>query len=139
MIQITNSISIGEDEIEEQFIRSSGPGGQHVNKSSTGVQLRFDVDNSSLPPSVRTRLKKLAGSRLTSENVIVIEATDRRSQRANRDEAQDRLVELIREATKRPKSRTKTKPSRAARARRVDEKKKRGQKKQLRGKVKYDE
>ncbi len=135
MIYITDTISLRDEEIEEQFIRSSGPGGQHVNKTSTGVQLRFDVNGSSLPGYVRVRVKKLAGTRLTTDGVVVITATNNRSQRANRDEALERLVELIREATKRPKYRAKTKPSRAARARRVDSKKQRGATKKLRGRV----
>lgn len=136
MIVVSNTISLSEDEIEESFIRASGPGGQHVNKTSSGVQLRFDVAGSpSLPDDVKRRLTTLAGSRLTSEGVLVITATNSRSQAKNRGEALDRLIELILEAEKRPKSRRKTKPSRNAKAKRMDSKTRRSSIKSSRGRV----
>jgi ribosome-associated protein len=120
MIEITPMLSIREDEIEEAFIRASGPGGQHVNKTSSAVQIRFDARCSpSLPTDVAIRLMKLAGHRLTSEGVIVITAQSHRSQFRNREEALARLVELIRQATVRPERRTLTKPTRASKERRL--------------------
>ncbi len=134
MIKITPSLSIDEDELHEDFVRSSGPGGQNVNKVSTAVQLRFDVAHSpSLPEDVRARLIKLCGNRITLEGVLIIEAQQFRSQLRNRQDAQDRLVELIRKATEKPKPRKKTKPTFASKLRRLDSKKKRGQSKRLRG------
>jgi ribosome-associated protein len=136
MIVVSENITLHDDEIEEQFIRSSGPGGQHVNKTSSGVQLRFDVANSpSLPEDVRQRIKGLAGSRLTSDGVLVIAATTNRSQLANRKEATDRLVALIQAAEKVPKQRRKSRPSKNAKAKRVDSKQKRGALKKTRGPV----
>lgn len=128
MIPITRGLSIDEGELEETFVRASGPGGQHVNKSSTAVQLRFDARRSrSLPNDVAIRLMSLAGSRLTREGVIVITVDSNRSQQMNRDEARERLVELIRKATERPKARRPTKPSRGAKERRLQAKGKRSQ------------
>ena len=136
MIRVSENIVLSEDEIEEHFIRGSGPGGQHVNKTSSGVQLRFDVANSpSLPEDVRRRLKGIVGSRLTKEGVLVISATGNRSQSANRKEALDRLLGLIRDAEKRPKLRRKTRPSAGARASRLDDKQRRGNLKRSRGSV----
>lgn len=136
MIRVSEHIVLSEDEIEEHFIRTSGPGGQHVNKTSSGVQLRFDVANSrSLPEDVRRRLKGIAGSRLTNEGVLVISATSKRSQSGNRKDALERLVELIRDAEKRPKTRRKTRPSAGARASRLDDKHRRGDLKRSRGTV----
>lgn len=127
MIEVSATIQLSEDELEESFIRSSGPGGQHVNRSATGVQLRFDAAHSpALPPAVRPRLLKLAGAKATEEGVIVISASRFRSQKANREDALARLIELIREAEKRPKRRRKTKPTKASKERRVDQKKRRG-------------
>src|SRR5215510_3335752 len=121
MIKITDTISIAEDEIQETFVRSSGPGGQNVNKLSTAVELRFDARRSrALPDDVSIRLQRLAGSRLTKDGVIVIEAQRHRTQDRNRADALEKLVALIREATHVPKPRKKTKPSRAARAERLD-------------------
>ena len=135
MIKITDAISIRPDEIQETFVRSSGPGGQNVNKLSTAVELRFDVRGSrSLPDDVAIRLQKLAGRRLTKEGVLVIEAQSHRTQERNRADALSRLVALIREASVAPKPRRKTKPSRAARAERVEHKVHRGKVKRLRGK-----
>jgi len=133
-IHITNSISIDESELTEEFIRASGPGGQNVNKLSTAVQLRFDVRHSpSLPPDVRVRLEGLAGRRLTREGVLVITAQQHRTQERNRQDALDRLIELIRQASVRPKLRRPTRPTKASRARRLEGKKRRGDIKALRG------
>ncbi|MBX9758426.1 MAG: aminoacyl-tRNA hydrolase [Beijerinckiaceae bacterium] len=126
MIKITRSISIDESELQETFVRASGPGGQNVNKVASAVHLRFDVANSpSLPDDVRERLAALAGRRLTNEGVLVINADRFRTQERNRADAQERLVELIRQAAVRPVKRIATKPSRAAKAKRVDTKKRR--------------
>jgi ribosome-associated protein len=120
MIPITPSLAINENEIEEIFVRASGPGGQHVNKTSTAVQLRFDARRSpSLPNDVAIRLMKLAGSRLTQEGVIVIVAQSHRSQQRNREEALSRLVDLIRQAAIRRTVRRPTKPTRASKERRL--------------------
>jgi ribosome-associated protein len=135
MIRVTDSISIDESELEESFIRASGPGGQHVNKTESAVQLRFDARRSpSLPNDVAVRLMKLAGSRLTQDGVIVLTAQSERSQKRNREEALARLVELIREASVRPVPRRATKPTKASKERRIDSKKRRGGVKNLRQK-----
>lgn len=134
MIQITRTLAISEDELHEDFVRSSGPGGQNVNKVATAVQLRFDVAHSpSLPEDVRARLIKLAGNRITNEGVLIIEAQRFRTQPRNRQDAQDRLVELICKAAEKPKPRKKTKPTFASKQRRLDAKRHRGQAKRLRG------
>ena len=133
MIRITPSISIGEGELEEHFIRASGPGGQNVNKLASAVQLRFDVRRSpSLPEPVRARLERLAGRRLTREGVLVINAQRHRTQERNRDDARARLVELIRRAAVAPRPRRPTKPSARERERRLQSKKHRGAIKGLR-------
>ena len=133
MIRVTHSISIDERELEERFIRASGPGGQNVNKLSTAVQLRFDVRRSpSLPDAVRERLERLAGRRLTREGVIVITAQRHRTQERNRQDALDRLIELIERAAVAPIPRRKTKPTRGSRERRLESKKRRASIKGLR-------
>jgi ribosome-associated protein len=139
VIQVTPSIGIDESELQFVFSRSSGPGGQNVNKVSTAVQLRFDVNGSAaLPARVRKRLAELAGSRMTRDGVLVINARRRRTQERNRQDAIDRLVELIREAARRPKRRIDTKPTVRSRERRLEEKKHRSRIKQKRGRVTDD-
>ncbi|HEY8572141.1 alternative ribosome rescue aminoacyl-tRNA hydrolase ArfB [Phenylobacterium sp.] len=141
MIEVTDQIALGEDEVTWKAVRASGPGGQHVNKTSTAVELRFDVRGSpSLPERVRARLYELAGSRLTQDGVIVLVAQGTRSQEMNRQEAVERLLDLIREAAKPPPPpRKKTKPSRAAKQKRVDSKVRRGSIKAMRGRVRGDD
>jgi ribosome-associated protein len=127
MIRVTPHIDIDESEIDESFVRASGPGGQNVNKLSTAVQLRFDVRRSpSLSGEVRTRLERLAGSRLTRDGVLVIIAQRHRTQARNRDDALERLIELIRQAAVRPVPRRPTRPTKASRERRIEGKKRRG-------------
>jgi ribosome-associated protein len=128
MIQVTDTISIDDSELSESFVRSSGPGGQNVNKVSSAVQLRFDVRQSpSLPNDVAIRLMKLAGSRLTKDGVIVITAQEHRQQERNRAEARERLFDLIRQAAVRPTVRRKTKVPKAQKKQRLEGKKRRGE------------
>ena len=135
-IDISPNLSIDESELEITFVRSSGPGGQNVNKVATAAQLRFDAAHSrSLPPDVRARLISRAGSRITRDGVLIITARRFRTQERNRADAIDRLVEMIRTAATPPKHRRKTKTPRAAKARRVDEKRRRSVTKRLRGSV----
>jgi ribosome-associated protein len=132
-IWITGRLSIDPAEIEESFIRAAGPGGQHVNTSSTAVQLRFDVRHSpSLPDDVRARLERLAGQRLTREGVLVLLAQGERSQKRNREEALARLVALVRAAARPPIKRKPTRPTKASKQRRLDSKKRHGALKSLR-------
>ncbi len=124
MIRVTAHISIDEREIQESFVRASGPGGQNVNKLSTAVQLRFDARGSpSLTAEVRARLEQLAGARLTRDGVLVITAQSHRTQGRNRQDALDRLVALIRRAAVVPRTRRPTKPTKASRERRIESKK----------------
>jgi ribosome-associated protein len=139
LIQVTRSIAIDEREIEESFTRSSGPGGQHVNTTDSAVMLRFDVWRSpSLPDMVKQRMSVLAGSRLSKDGVLTLRGEGSRSQELNRREVRERLVALIQEATIVPKKRRPTKPSKSAKARRVDEKKGRSSVKAGRGRVRLD-
>lgn len=136
MIHVTDSIALQDREIQEEFIRSSGPGGQHVNKSETGVQLRFDVAGSpSLPETVRARLIRLVRGRLTEDGVLIIEAKSYRSQDRNRKDALDRLIALIQKAASPPKPRMKTRTPRSSRRKRVEDKHRRGETKRLRRRV----
>ena len=135
-IAVTDSISIGEDELHESFVLASGPGGQNVNKVSSAVQLRFDVAGSpSLDDTVRARLTALAGQRLTKDGVLVITARAHRSQERNRAEALERLLDLIRHAAVVPIPRRATKPSKAVKRRRIESKKIRSNLKRARGPV----
>lgn len=134
MIPVTATLSIDEDEIELSFVRASGPGGQHVNKTSSAVQLRFDARRSrSLPNDVAIRLMKLAGQKLTLDGVIVLTAQSHRSQLRNREDALARLVEMIREAATPPERRRPTRPTRASKERRLEGKTKRSGVKAMRG------
>ena len=133
MISVTGAIAIDEGEIEESFVRASGPGGQNVNKVSSAVQVRFDVRHSpSLPHGVRARLEKLAGNRLTQDGVLIITAQRHRTQHLNRQDALDRLVALIRQAATPPAPRHATKPTKGARERRLKSKSRRSTIKRLR-------
>ena len=138
-LEITPTLIIDDTEIEERFVRASGPGGQNVNKVSTAVQLRFDVGRSKLDGEVRHRLRALAGSRMTDEDVLLIDARAHRTQGQNREEARARLADFIRRALVRPKRRTKTRPGAAAKQRRLDSKKIRSQTKRGRGKLRGDD
>ena len=133
MIHITSTIAIDEGEVQEDFIRASGPGGQNVNKVATAVQLRFDVANSpSLPDDVRQRLISLAGGRITEDGVLIIVARRFRAQAANRQDALERLVDLIRKAAQEPQIRRKTRPTVASSIRRLESKRRRAATKRLR-------
>ncbi len=135
MIKITDKLSINEDDIDVRFIRSSGPGGQHVNKVESAVQIRFDAKTSDvIGRELFARLKKLASQKMTDNGVIVITAETTRSQTRNKEEAITRLIDLIKQATIVPKKRKNTKPSFAAKQKRLESKKKRGVIKKLRNK-----
>ncbi len=133
-IAITPDIAIDESELEERFVQASGPGGQNVNKVATAVQLRFDVANSpSLSGYVRARLRTIAGKRMTREGVLVIDARRHRTQERNREDARERLIELIRKAAERPTPRRPTKPTLASKKRRLETKSARARIKKARG------
>lgn len=133
MIHISRALSIDPRLIAESFIRSAGPGGQNVNKVATAVELRFDLANSGLPEDVRGRAASLAGHRLTTEGVIVIQAHENRTQKQNRDAARERLIELLTKAAVRPKARRKTRPSVTAKEKRLTSKHRRAEIKKHRG------
>ena len=132
MIRITDGIEIDDRDVKERFVRASGPGGQNVNKVATAVELRFDVRGSSLPPDVKERLIVLAGQRLTTDGVLLIDSREHRTQGQNREAALARLVALLQRAVRRPKPRRPTRPKAGAREKRLDTKKRRGTVKALR-------
>jgi ribosome-associated protein len=138
-LAITPTLSIEDSELDERFVRASGPGGQNVNKVATAVQLRYDVGRSALAPDVRDRLRVLAGSRMTDDDVLVIDARTHRTQGQNREEARERLADFVRRALVRPKRRKKTRPGKAAKERRLVTKKRRAETKQGRGRPRGDE
>jgi ribosome-associated protein len=139
MLHVTPTLVIPEHELDERFVRASGPGGQNVNKVSTAVELRFDVGASRLTEDVKARLLVLAGKRMTQEGVLLIDSREHRTQAQNRAAARARLVALLRQAARRPRSRKKTRPSRAARERRLEAKGQRALVKARRGRVRGDE
>lgn len=140
MISITADVAIDEKEIHMDFVRASGPGGQNVNKVSTAVQLRFDVRNTaSIPIEIRERLIRLAGKRVTADGVLILQASRFRTQERNRQDAVDRLVQLVRRAAEKPKSRVKTRPTLASKERQLAKKKRRGRIKKMRGVVTGDD
>jgi ribosome-associated protein len=139
VVRIGSRVVIDESELEERFVRASGPGGQKVNKVATAVQLRFDVARSpSLPDEVRARLVKLAGRRVTDEGVLVIDARRYRTQEQNRRDARERLVALIERAFAAPRPRKATRPTRASKERRLASKERRGRVKRSRGRIDED-
>ena len=132
MIEITPSIKIDERDLQFDFVRASGPGGQNVNKVATAVQLRFDVRASSLPEEVKTRLIHIAGKRITSEGILILEAKRFRTQEQNREDAIQRFVDLARKSLEKPKARRKTKPTKTSKEERLKGKKRRGEVKRIR-------
>jgi ribosome-associated protein len=139
MLHVTPAIVISEHELDERFVRASGPGGQNVNKVSTAVELRFNVSASALAEDVKARLAALAGKRMTADGVLLIDSREHRTQAQNRAAARARLVALLRQAAVRPKRRRKTKPTKAARERRLVAKVQRAGVKARRGRVRGDE
>lgn len=139
MIQVTPTVTIPESEISERFVRASGPGGQNVNKVSTAVELRFDPSQSTaIPTDALARLRALAGSRMTADGVLVIDARRHRTQAQNREDARERLAELVRQALVKPRRRRATRPGKGAVERRIEVKKRRSDTKRGRGRIGED-
>ena len=138
MIEVTDLISLGDDEVKLEFVQSSGPGGQNVNKVASKAQLRFDTNSSSLPEDVRSRLQQIAKNRISDDGILLIEARRYRTQDQNRADAINRLVELIRKATEKPKTRRRTKPTEASIQKRLESKRRRGETKQQRRRIDLD-
>lgn len=139
MIEVTPSLTIRTDEYTERMVKASGPGGQHVNKTSNAVELRYDVRGSGLADDVKARLEVLAGSRMTQEGVLILLSQGSRSLEMNRQEVRERLADLVRKALHKPKSRRPTKPSFSSRLKRLETKTKRSGVKQLRGRIRGDD
>ena len=140
MLEVTPSVGIEESELSERFVRASGPGGQNVNKVATAVELRFDVTRSSaISHDVKERLRAIAGSRMSADGVLTIDARRYRTQPQNRADARERLAELVRQALVKPRSRRKTRPTKGSVERRIESKQKRSQTKRARGSVAGDE
>jgi ribosome-associated protein len=137
LIRVTDTIGIEERELDERFVRASGPGGQNVNKVSTAVELRFDVSASTLPPDMKERLIALAGTRITGDGVLLIDSREHRTQAMNREAARARLIALLQLAARRPKTRRATKPKRAAKEKRLETKRQRGEVKSLRARGRH--
>lgn len=138
MLEITPTFEIDESELQFDYVRASGPGGQNVNKVATAVQLRFDITKSSLPEDAKARLTSLAGKRVSNEGVLLIEAKRFRAQEQNREDAIQRFVELVRKSLSKPKARTKTRPTKASKEKRLKEKKQRGEIKRIRQGKSYE-
>ena len=137
MLTVSDRVAIPEHELVERFVRAPGPGGQNVNKVATAVELRFNVGASSLPADVKARLETLAGSRMTGDGVLLIDSREHRTQAQNREAARARLLNLLQQAARRPKTRRATKPKKAAKEKRLDSKKRRGEVKSLRGRSRH--
>ncbi len=138
-IVINEHLSIDEDELREDFVRSSGPGGQNVNKVATTVQLHFDISASALPQAVRERLRRLGGRRVDQRDVLRLEARRFRTRERNRKDARDRMIDLIDRATQEPKPRKRTRPTGGSKRRRLEDKKRTGERKKLRRRVPSDD
>jgi ribosome-associated protein len=139
MLVITPTFAIPEDQLDERFVRASGPGGQHVNKVATAVELRFSVPASSLPDDVKARLASLAGRRMSADGVILIDSREHRTQAGNREAARARLAALVGQAFRKPRPRRPTRPTKASRERRLDAKEQRARVKARRGRVRGDD
>jgi ribosome-associated protein len=139
MLFVTPTVALPEDQLDERFVRASGPGGQHVNKVATAVELRFSVPASSLPDDVKARLASLAGKRMNADGVILIDSREHRTQTGNREAARARLAALIRQALRRPRPRRATRPTSASRERRLEAKTQRAGVKARRGRVRSED